>query len=500
LTSFLERAASHSYVAVWRDLPADLETPVSAYLKLRSHGARFLLESVEGSETIGRFSFIGVEALETITAVADTVRIAVGKSGEGAVAGSFEEIVRRLGGGETVVEVLRERLAAIDLHPEEELPAFFGGAVGYFSYDVVRSFEHLPQPEQERPRFPDAIFFLTRTVVVFDHFRRTCRLVTLVDGRGDARRAYEAGVASLMHLAEVLQAALPVDAAQVPHSTLGAFESGMDLERYSAGVRRIQQYIVDGDAFQVVLSRRESIRTTVDPFALYRALRMRTPSPYLFYIDFPELVLVGASPEMLVKVRPDRVCMTRPIAGTRPRGRDQAEDRRLARELLADPKERAEHVMLVDLGRNDLGRVCRYGSVRVTQMMQVELYSHVMHIVSQVEGRMRADVDALDVLRAAFPAGTVSGSPKVRAMEIIDELEVTPRGPYAGAVGYVSYQGGLDTCIAIRTAVVQDGVVHLQAGAGIVADSDPRAEFCETQAKLSAAVNSLRLAAAGLGV
>ncbi len=498
LNVFLERTTSHSYVAVWRDLPADLETPVSAYLKLRPHGARFLLESVEGTEAIGRFSFIGVEALESISITDRNVRITAEGSGGQGGAGAVEE--RVLGSGETVIELLRERLARVDVFPEEDLPDFFGGVVGYFSYDVVRSFERLPRPVAGASATPDALFLMTRTVVVFDHFRRTCRLVTLVDGREDARRAYANGVATLDALARALQAALPSDSTQVACCDLGAFESSMDLECYADGVRRIQRYIRAGDAFQVVLSRRESVRTTVDPFAFYRALRMRTPSPYLFYMDFPELVLVGASPEMLVKVRPDGICVTRPIAGTRPRGRDQVEDRRLARELLADPKERAEHVMLVDLGRNDLGRVCRYGSVRVAQMMQVELYSHVMHIVSQVEGRMRSGVDALDVLRAAFPAGTVSGSPKVRAMEIIDELEPTPRGPYAGAVGYVSYQGSLDTCIAIRTAVVRDGVVHLQAGAGIVADSDPRAEFRETQAKLSATVNSLRLAAAGLGV
>lgn len=488
--TFLQRAALHRHVALWRDLPADLETPVSAYLKLKKHGARFLLESVEGTEIIGRYSFIGVHFFERVSVHGGQVRIhSAGQAQEAA-----------LDAGQTPLDLVRERLAQYDVAPDEGLPDFFGGAVGYFSYDLARSFENLPDRPPDALDAPEAMVYITRTLVIFDHFRRTCRLVTLAACRNDPEGAYQEAKETLDELVAVLAQGLPAAAASVPELPLGEFQSSMGAEEYGAGVRRIQEYIRAGDAFQVVLSRRQSVRCAVDAFALYRAFRMRSPSPYLFYVDFAELTLVGASPEMLVKMRRDGVAVTRPIAGTRPRGADAAEDRRLARELLADPKERAEHVMLVDLGRNDLGRVSKYGSVRVTQMMEIELYSHVMHIVSQVQGRMHLGLDGFDLLRAAFPAGTVSGSPKVRAMEIIDELENTARGPYAGAVGYFSFHGDMDTCIAIRTAVVKDGTVHLQAGAGIVADSVPLAEFHETEAKLSAAMNALKLAAAGLGV
>ncbi len=486
LPDFLDRAKRHRHVALWRDLPADLETPVSAYLKLEREGARFLLGSVEGSEIIGRYSFIGVDDVETIAVRGDAIEIR-----------SAVPENRPLRESETPLDVVEERLARLDVCPDEALPSFFGGAIGYFGYDLVRHIERLPNRPPDTLGVPDLFVVISRTLVIFDHFRRSCRLVTIADAASDPDSAYHAALERLEELRRTLGEGLPAGAAEVEPTVMGEPANSMDHERYAAGVRRIKEYIRAGDSFQVVLSRRVSIPCAVDPFALYRALRILTPSPYLFYLNFEELALVGASPEMLVKLE-GRTCTTRPIAGTRPRGETPAADRRLARELLADPKERAEHVMLVDLGRNDLGRVSRFGTVRVTRMMEVEQFSHVMHIVSDVKGRVEEGRDAFDLLRAAFPAGTVSGSPKVRAMEIIDELETTSRGPYAGAVGYVSYHGNIDTCIAIRTALVAKGVVHLQAGAGIVADSDPRAEFDETEAKLSAAMHALTLAAGGL--
>ncbi|MAE69878.1 MAG: anthranilate synthase component I [Gemmatimonadetes bacterium] len=486
LTGFLDRAKQHRHVALWRDLPADLETPVSAYLKLKKYGARFLLESVEGSEIIGRYSFIGVDEFETIAVRGRRVEIR-----------SPHAENRALREGETPLDVVEERLARLDVCPEEALPSFFGGAVGYFGYDLVRHIERLPNRPPDELGAPDLFVAISRTLVIFDHFRRSCRVVTIADTAEDPELAYRAALRRLDELCRTLREGLPAGAADVESTAIGEPTSSMDSDIYVAAVERIKEYIRDGDSFQVVLSRRVSIPSAVDPFALYRALRILTPSPYLFYLDFEELALVGASPEMLVKLD-GRICTTRPIAGTRPRGDTPAADRRLARELLADPKERAEHVMLVDLGRNDLGRVSRFGTVRVTRMMEVEQFSHVMHIVSDVQGTAEKGRDAFDLLRAAFPAGTVSGSPKVRAMEIIDELETTSRGPYAGAIGYISFHGNIDTCIAIRTALVTGGIVHLQAGAGIVADSDPHSEFEETEAKLSAAMHALKLAAGGL--
>ncbi len=483
---FAARARRHRHVALWSVSPADLETPVSTYLKLAQQGACFLLESVEGSEIIGRYSFIGVDTFERVALRGGTVEI-----------DGPEPQRRALRAGESGLDAIRMRLERLDVCPEEDLPGFFGGAVGYFGYDLVRQFEHLPDRPPDALGVPDALVFLVRTVVIFDHFRRSCTLVTIADAHDDARLAYESARTRLEELRATLRQALPATASEIPPTALGAPLSSLESAEFAARVRRIQEYIRAGDTFQVVLSRRVSVTTALDPFLLYRAFRILSPSPYLFFLRFDELQLVGASPEMLVKLD-EGVCMTRPIAGTRPRGENQAADRQLARELLADPKERAEHVMLVDLGRNDLGRVSRYGSVRVTRMMEVERFSHVMHIVSDVRGRTESGIGAFEVLRAAFPAGTVSGSPKVRAMEIIDELEPSARGPYAGAVGYISYHGALDTCIAIRTAVVAGGVVHLQAGAGVVADSVPDAEYRETEAKLSAALRALELAAAGL--
>ena len=495
IEEFSRRARAHRHVPVWRDVPADLETPVSTWLKLRRIGASFLLESAEGPESVGRYSIIGVRAF-------GTVRVRGRRALIEGLGGALEPVERELPPEGTPTDLVRDLLADFDVAPEPSLPRFFGGAVGFFSYDLIRAFERLPDAPPDDLDLPDAWFIFTRSVVIFDHLRKTCRLVTLADGgeqylaREDAELASIRGdaEAELRHIVDALREPLN----SPPTGGHGPPVSSTNFEQpaFESAVQRIQDYIRAGDAFQVVLSRRVTAETDVPPFSVYRALRMMNPSPYMFFLELGDLALVGASPEMLVKLE-DGICTTRPIAGTRPRGSDAAEDQLLARSLLADPKERAEHVMLVDLGRNDLGRVSRAGSVRVRHMMEVENFSHVMHMTSTVEGVLEDGCDAFDLLRAAFPAGTVSGAPKVRAMEIIDELETERRGPYAGAVGYVAYNGNLDTCIAIRTVVCTPGKLHFQAGAGIVADSDPAAEFRETEAKLCAGLRALELGVDG---
>lgn len=462
----------------WLDVPADLETPVSAFLKIP--GAGFLLESADGSEQVGRYSIIGVDEFERIEVRDGQVKL----TADGRVDRA------ELQPGETPLDIVRRRLSHYDVAESPDLPPFFGGAVGYFSYDLVRHFEPVGDGPGAADQWPVVAVAITRTVVVFDHLRRTCRIVTLEEpGDGTSARHRLEQVAS--------QLRGPLVVTPQVTSTPEQYESSLERDAFHRGVSKIQHHIHAGDAFQVVLSRRLSARTETDPFTIYRALRMLNPSPYMFFLKSEEVTLLGASPEALVRLTGDR-CMTRPIAGTRPRRENRADDEAMARELIADPKERAEHVMLVDLGRNDLGRVCAPGTVSVEQMMEIERYSHVMHIVSSVEGRLREDRDAFDLLRAAFPAGTVSGAPKVRAMQIIDDLEPTRRGPYGGAVGYVSFHGNLDTCIAIRTLVHDGERLHAQAGAGVVADSDPESEFRETEAKLGAALRAVEIAAAGL--
>ncbi|HEY51916.1 MAG TPA: anthranilate synthase component I, partial [Caldilineae bacterium] len=389
--------------------------------------------------------------------------------------------------------------------PAPDLPAFTGGAVGYWGYDTVRHFERLPDTATDDLHLPDAMFLLADNLVIFDHVKH--RLILLANARldGDITAAYADAVARIENI--VAQLARPLVPPVLPDVSNGdAWTSNKGREEYEDMVRAAKEYIAAGDIFQVVLSQRLSRRTRADPFAIYRALRMTNPSPYMFFLDLPgvsvkgsehRLRLIGASPEMHVRLE-DGVAQVHPIAGTRWRGDTPEEDARLAEELLADPKERAEHIMLVDLGRNDLGRVCKYGTVAVPVMMAVERYSHVMHIVSDVVGELNDDMDAFSLLQATFPAGTVSGAPKVRALEIIEELEGSRRGPYAGAVGWIGYDGAMDTCIAIRTIVMQDDVCHVQAGAGIVADSDPTYEFDETHNKARALAVAVEVAEKGL--
>jgi anthranilate synthase component 1 len=499
-------AGPANLIPVTREFAADLETPVSVYLKLMDEpGASFLLESVEGGEQVGRYSFVGVNPRATIALRGRRVELSGGereKGGKGE--GTLSPASYELPDGEDILHVLKAELGQYRAADLPGLPRFAGGAVGYLGYDVVRFFERLPETAAPGPDVPDAIFLLADTLIVFDHARH--RLILLANASingedADVEAAYVDALRRIDRLAEKLLRPLPA----VPTRRWGAthgngreIEANMSRERYEAIVREAKEYITAGDIFQVVLSQRFSRRTSAHPFAVYRALRMLNPSPYMFYFNFAplDLQVIGASPEMHVRLE-DGVASVRPIAGTRRRGATPGEDAALAAELLADPKERAEHVMLVDLGRNDIGRVSEYGSVVVRDLMAVERYSHVMHIVSQVEGRVRSGLDAYDLMRATFPAGTVSGAPKVRAMEIIEELEGQRRGLYAGAAGYFSYDGSMDTCIAIRTMMMQGDRVSVQAGAGIVADSDPAAEYQECVNKASALLVAVARAEAG---
>jgi anthranilate synthase component 1 len=493
-----ELAQHGNIIPVYRELPADLETPVSVYLKLcgqgssNGRGPSFLLESVEKGEQLGRYSFIGVHAPLTITARGDQVTL-------GAAGSAVLE--QRQGDPLRIVE---ELMAPRKPAPVTGLPRFNGGVVGYFGYDLVRFMERLPATARTDLHAPDMALMMADNLVVFDHVRHRLLVIANLRVEADLRGAYADAVARIEHIiADLRKPLTPPIGQELPAGE--AWRSNFTQAGYEAMVLASKEYIAAGDIFQVVLSQRLSRRTEADPFTIYRALRMLNPSPYMFFLDFQgvagmgaaPLRLIGSSPEMHVRLE-DGYAHLHPIAGTRWRGKSEAEDAALAEDLLADPKERAEHVMLVDLGRNDLGRVSEYGSVTVPVMMAVEKYSHVMHIVSDVRGKVRPEHNAFSLLRATFPAGTLSGAPKVRAMEIIEELEGTRRGVYAGAIGYIDYRGQMDTCIAIRTMVMQGKTCHLQAGAGIVADSDPTYEFNESMNKLKALAVAVEQAERGL--
>jgi anthranilate synthase component 1 len=492
---FRDLASRGNLVPVYVELPADLDTPLSAFLRLRPGPYAFLLESVEGGEKWARYSFLGGDPFLVLSSKDGrlTIREADGR-------------IRRLPDGDPMA-ALRDLLGRYRLVPAPGLPRFQGGAVGYLAYDAVRHLERLPRTTHDDLVLPDTVFMLTDNLLVFDNLRH--RLLVIGNCRIEGTdpvsldRAYDTAAVKIgMTLAKLRRSARVPAPLVLPalDPLLALDESGftstMAEDEFVRAVRRAKEYIAAGDAYQVVLSRRLDCPLESDPFTVYRALRTINPSPYLFYLRLGKTTIVGSSPEVLVRAEDGRV-EERPIAGTRPRGRTEEEDARIADELRHDPKERAEHVMLVDLGRNDVGRVAELGSVRVTEFMAVERYSHVMHLVSNVVGRLAPGADALDVLAACFPAGTVTGAPKIRAMEIIDELEPTQRGPYAGAVGYVSYSGNLDSCITIRTIVCHGQRASIQVGAGIVADSDPKAEWLETCSKARGLVLALRIAAAG---
>ena len=474
---------------VYRRLSADLLTPVSAFLTLRAEGRYgFLLESVEGGEKLARYSFLGKNPYRVVKAFGREVVIedAAGLPGNGpSPQGDIFAVMQRL----------------LDAYAEVQipgLPRLTGGAVGYLGYDAVRLVEDLPDIPEDDLQVPDAVWCFYDTVAAFDHVQHQLVLIasTFVRPEVDPADAYAEAQQRLDALEQELRTR-PMERPAPVVLSAEVMTSNIARADYEAGVEAARRYIYEGDIFQVVLSQRFAMPFTGDDFNLYRALRQVNPSPYMFYLDFQEFTLVGASPEVLVRVEDGRAEVM-PIAGTRPRGTTPDEDATLEADLLADPKERAEHLMLVDLGRNDLGRVCQYGTVAVERYAFIERYSHVLHIVSAVSGAVAEEQGAMAVLAACFPAGTLSGSPKVRAMEIIDELEPTKRGVYGGAVGYLDFSGNIDSCIAIRTMVVRDGVIYVQAGAGIVADSDPAREFEETENKARALRQAMLVAAEGL--
>jgi len=452
---------------VYREVMADLETPVSAYLKINDGGYSFLLESVEGGQRLARYSFLGVHPYLVVTSRHD---------------------------GPDPLDLVAGEMARLKVVPINGLPRFSGGAVGYLAYEEAARMEKISIPEAEPLALPGAVFMLAETVLIFDHVTHRIKVLSHMRLDGDIKAEYNLATGRIDALVNRLNMPLPAAGGDVSKDTLTTgITSNISQQDFEAAVEKARTYITAGEVIQVVLSQCLSGHTHASPFSIYRALRSINPSPYMFYLNLKDFQLVGASPEILVRVEDGQV-MTRPLAGTRPRGKTPADDARLETELRGDEKERAEHIMLVDLGRNDVGKVSQPGSVEVSELMEVERYSHVMHLVSHVQGKMRPDCTAFDALRACFPAGTVSGAPKVRAMQIISELEGQRRGPYAGAVGYFSFSGNMDMAITIRTAVVKDGEVHVQAGCGVVYDSIPRNEYQETLNKARAMIKAIRQA------
>ena len=483
---FRQLAREGNVVPVWTEIPADLETPASIYLKLRNSEPSFLLESVERGEQVGRYSFLGFDPAAIVTLDERGTVVRHGDAPEAVIAKDVGDPLAAL---ESILTPYRP--AGV-----EGLPEFFGGLVGYLGYDAIRHIERIPMPEDPGLSLPEGIFLLTGTLVVFDHVRQVVLVIVNASIRDDLDAVYGDAVRRIECVLSSLRRPVPETAGDtVPANP---WESSVTQSGFEAAVRRTKQHIREGDIFQGVLSQRLSRDTAVEPFSIYRALRRLNPSPYMYYLELPrKLRIIGSSPETMVRLS-GRQAEVRPIAGTRRRGASAEEDATLAADLLADPKERAEHVMLVDLGRNDLGRVCEHGTVSVPVLMTIEQYSHVMHIVSSVQGSLRPGLSGFDLLRATFPAGTVSGAPKIRAMEIISELEPDRRGPYAGAVGYFGFGGAMDTCIAIRTLIMKGDRVHVQAGAGIVADSDPAREYQETLSKAEALAEAVLQAEAGV--
>jgi len=495
--AFARLATRGNVIPLWTEVQADLDTPVSAFMKLDDGRTGFLLESVEGEEKLARFSFLGSQP--RLLVLSRGQQIDIHQRGRGG------RLTRRRSQSTrnplADIEALMQRYRTVEL---PQLPRFVGGLVGYLGYDVVRCVERIPAHQHDPLGVPDLMLMLTDWMVIFDHAKHKMLLVVSVftppfpERAGQARAAYQQGASQLRHLASRLAAPLRRRPRQPARSadTRSSIRSNMSKAEFMARVKRAKAYIRAGDIIQVVLSQRFERPLRCDPLDVYRALRSLNPSPYMYFLRFGSMSLVGSSPEMLVRCE-DGVVETRPIAGTRPRGATEREDARLAHQLLRSPKERAEHLMLVDLGRNDLGRVARTGTVTMPQVMVIETYSHVMHLVSGIRAVLQRRKTSFDVFRATFPAGTVTGAPKVRAMEIIAELERDARGPYAGAVGYFSFSGNLDTCITIRTILIKDRMAYVQAGAGIVADSKPLREYHETINKAAGMLKAIELAENG---
>ena len=481
--TFSRLAREGNLVPVYETFTADLLTPVGAYLRL-ARNARYacLLESVEGGEKIARYTFVGANPAEVF------------RHANGGCVLESEGQVSQVQCNP--LDFLRKRIQRYRPVRVPGLPPLVAGAIGYFAYDMVRLFERIPDRSKNDLGIDDAVMMFFLGLVVFDHVRHRVWIVRNVftAGAGNLRSKYDAAVREISETRRLLELPLKKHGRKAKHRTAPLrVESNFTRPQFLAAVHKSKEYVGAGDIFQVVISQRFSARTDADPFDIYRALRVLNPSPYMYFLKLSDTSVVGSSPEMLLKVQ-GREAFYRPIAGTRPRGKDEAEDQVLSAELAADPKERAEHIMLVDLGRNDLGRVSEYGSVRVERLEFVEYYSHVMHLVSTLRSRLRPEVDCLEALAACFPAGTVSGAPKIRAMEIIDELEPTRRGIYAGAILYLDFSGNLDSCIAIRTMVVKNGLASVQAGAGLVADSVPEREYQETVNKARALIAALEIA------
>jgi len=487
---FEKLAKKGNLLPVYKEILADMETPVSAFTKVARGRHAYLLESVEGGEKLGRYSFISSSPALIFESKGRKVTLSLGVPGMRQVKETndpFEELKK-----------IMRRYSPVKV---EGLPRFYGGAVGYIGYDMVRFIEDIPSGNADDLGLPDCKFIFTDNLLIFDHVAHTIKVVSCVhldrEGR-DLRGLYDEACSKIEGLiAKLRKEARKRLNVRQPKTAKMVRQSNFTMKEFEKIVKKAKEYIRAGDIIQTVLSQRLWMKVSAHPFDIYRALRVINPSPYMYYLSLGGLHLVGSSPEILVR-QEGRKAEVRPIAGTRPRGKDEFEDKRLEKELLKNSKERAEHLMLVDLGRNDLGRVCEYGSVEVPELMVIERYSHVMHIVSGVVGRLKAGMDSFDVLRACFPAGTVSGAPKIRAMEIIDELENVRRGPYAGAVGYFSFQGNMDMAITIRTILIKGKEAFLQAGAGIVADSIPKNEYYETLNKARALCEAIEMAEKGL--
>ncbi len=472
---FFEKAKQGNVIPVVKEILADAQTPISAYIRVAQGEYSFLLESVEGNERVGRFSFLGSSPRWIFSSKGNKITFQEGKKRK-----SFQS--------DDALAELKKLFTDYQVVKDASLPRFFGGAVGYVGYGAVQQFEKIPQNKKDDLNLPDLYFFLADTLIAFDHVEHRIKIIAnaFVNQKGalsayrDALKRIEKIEKSLSKVKQLSSMEWVNSEADMNHLNI---TSNCSQDEFEKSVEHAKEYIKSGDIFQVVLSQRFCLKRKLDPVKLYRALRSVNPSPYMFLLKFKDFYLVGTSPEIHVRCEDGKVEL-RPIAGTRRRGKTVEEDARLQKELLNDPKERAEHLMLVDLGRNDLGRVCEYATVKVPELMVIEKYSHVMHIVSDVVGNLAHDKDALDVLRATFPAGTVSGAPKIRAMQIIEELEKNHRGTYAGAIGYYSFSGDLDSCIAIRTILLKKGVAYIQAGAGIVADSVPAQEYQETVNKV----------------
>ena len=483
IEEFRRLSEKGNLIPVYKEILADTYTPVTAFLKLGGTPS-FLLESVEGGEKWARYSFLGARPEKIIKGVANTVEI---------IEGSLSPQVFET---DNPMELIKKEISAYRPVEVKGLPRFFGGLVGYIGYDMVKFFEPVKQREKKGLGLPDFFFMLTDTILIFDSFEQKIKVVSNAHiNSKDIDGIYMKAQEKINEIISRLRTHLvTADSGHLDSSS--EVVSNMPKEEFLKGVEKSKEYVMSGDIVQVVLSQRFERNTVVDPFNIYRALRVINPSPYMYYLDIGEAKIVGSSPEILVRVENGRIVL-RPIAGTRKRGATESLDKALELELKSDPKEIAEHVMLVDLGRNDVGRVAQTGSVKVTELMKVERYSHVMHLVSNVEGDLKQGLDAFDVLASCFPAGTVSGAPKVRAMEIIEEIEPDRRGPYAGSVGYLSYSGNMDTCITIRTLIIKDGKVYVQAGAGIVADSEPQKEYLETINKAKGMMKAVDMAEDG---